>query len=161
MDLNPTITDERGRELFLIGQTAWKQDTYKGWCVSLEWFLGARSAEPMMVLWPAAAEKEGGAWGICLSSIGKFCAFDANGRVTGGATPALLREAAEVLIEQFDRPALAVDVHTLADVVLHFAPDLITGVPPAPLEVRKAALGNPLLEVTRIENGRTVAEVSI
>jgi len=162
MDINLTIKDAEGREWFnLGGESAWKTETYKGWCVSLEWFVGNRSAEPMMVLWPAASEREGGAWAICLSSIGAYCQFDGSGKVTGTPTAYARQQAAEVLVEQFDRPALQADVHTLLDVLMHFAPDLIVGVPPAPMEVRRARLQNPLLEVTRVENGRTMAEVSI
>jgi hypothetical protein len=162
MDINMSIKDAEGREWYSLGgDTAWKTATYKGWCVSLEWFIGGRSAEPMMVIWPEVAEREGGAWAICLSSIGAYCQFDANGKVTGTPTAYAKAEAAAVLVEQFDRAPLTVDVHGLLDVVMHFAPDLIVGVPPAPMEVRRARLQNPLLEVTRLENGRKVAEASI
>jgi hypothetical protein len=115
----------------------------------------------MMVIWPEVAEREGGAWAICLSSIGAYCHIDDNGRVTGTPTRYAQTQAAQVLVEQFDRAPLTVDVMTLLDVVMRFAPDLIVGVPPAPMEVRRARLQNPLLEVTRLENGRKVAEASI
>ena len=162
MDINASIIDHRGREVFSIGGLAsWKQTTYKGYCVSLEWFQGARSYEPMLAIWPLISERESGVWGICLSSVGKFCEFDGNGKPTGAPTAEAKIEAAIVLSQVFDRPALDAEVSTLLDVLMRFIPDLIVDVPPAPREVLLGSGRQALFDVERVENGKTVAEVTI
>lgn len=162
MDINATILDARGRECFTVGgSTAWMQDTYRGYCVSLEWFQGRRSVEPMLAIWPLASERESGVWAICLSSVGKFCRMDSNDRATGTPTPEALREAAEVLVNVFERPALTVDVFALVDVLMKFIPKLITDVPPAPREVLLGSGREAILEVERLENGKSVEHVTL
>lgn len=162
MDINGSIVDPQGRETFFVGgPTAWKQTTYKGYCVSLEWFQGNRSQEPMLAIWPLVAERESGVWGICLSSVGKFCEFDGNGRPTGTPTAEAMKEACIVLVEVFERPALMADVKSLLDVLMRFIPDLIVDVPPAPRDVVLGGGRQSLLEVQRLENGKAVAEVTL
>jgi len=161
MDINSTILDHRGREVWAVGgTTAWKQHIHKGYCASLEWFIGNRSCEPMLAIWPLASERESGVWGICLSSVGKFCEFDANDRPTGTPTPEARAEAALVLVEVFERPALTVEINNLLDVLMRYIPDLIVDVPPPPKEVLRAGRV-PMFDVIRKENGKAVAEVSV
>lgn len=162
MDLNSTLLDARGRETWTVGgATAWLQDTYRGYCVSLEWFQGRRSVEPMLAIWPLAAERESGVWCICLSSVGKFCHMDANDRATGTPTQEAMREAAEVLVHVFERPALTVDVFALLDVLMKYIPKLITDVPPAPREVLIGSGREAILEVERLENGKSIEHVTL
>lgn len=161
MHINSPIIDPQGREVWSVGgPTAWKQATYRGYCVSLEWFVGGRSAEPMLAIWPLVAERESGVWGVCLSSVGKFCAFNGNGMPTGTPTPEARTEAATVLREIFDRPALGADIDALVDTLMRYIPDLIVDVPPAPREVL-VSQREALFDVERKENGKTVAEVTL
>ena len=69
-------------------------------------------------------------------------------------------EAATVVHEMFDRAPIDAEVNNLLDVVMRFAPDLITQVPPPPAELLVSGR-KPILEVVRKENGRAVAEVSL
>ena len=156
MDLNPRVIDTAGRELYTVGgENAHRTGTYKGYCWSLEWFVGLRTTEPMLVLWPMRQWREtGGVWGICLSSAGKFA--DPSGKPTSEA----FTEARIALRETFDRAALEVDVHNLVDVLMHLIPDLIL-MPPTPRQVRLDGKVKPLWDITRKEDGRTVAEASI
>lgn len=155
MDLNPRIVDVAGREMYTVGgDSSAFTAAYKGYCVSLEWFVGARSTEPMLAIWPAVNERESGVWGICLSSAGKFATPE------GTPTPGAFVEAAEVLREVFDRPALKVEVAGLVDVLMRYIPDLIL-MPPTPRQIVLDSRGKPIWEVTRQENGKTVQEVSI
>lgn len=158
MDINGTILDMEGRETYYVGGTnAWKTATYRGYNVSLEWFAGRRSTEPMLAIWPDSAGRDAGVWGICLSSAGKYLTTD------GSATPECHAEAAQVLAQVFDRVPLGIEVRALVDVVVRWLPDVIL-MPPTPRAVRldaAMAAGGPLLEVTRQENGKTVEEVQL
>jgi len=156
MDLNPRVIDTAGRELYTVGgESAYATGTYKGYCWSLEWFVGARSTEPMLAIWPAIQWQESnGVWGICLSSAGKFAGPD------GKPTPECHIEVGIALRETFNRVPLAVDVRTLVDVVMHKLPDLIL-MPPTPRRVRLEAKRRALWDVSLKQNGRLVREVSI
>lgn len=161
MDINPSLVDATGREVYLVGgNQSWKQATFRGYNVSLEWFIGKRSFEPMMVIWPVRGERNTGCWGICLSSVPAYCEFNANDQATGTPTPYARIEAATVVHEMFDRAPIDAEVNNLLDVVMRFAPDLITQVPPPPAELLVSGR-KPILEVVRKENGRAVAEVSL
>ena len=51
MNINPQIVDAQGREQFHVGgETAFKTTRSRGYCVSLEWFIGNKSTEPMMCI---------------------------------------------------------------------------------------------------------------
>ena len=157
MDINPGILDANGRETFYVGGTnSWRQHTYKGYCVSLEWFSGMRSQEPMLVIWPLAAGRNSGAWGICLSSAGKYATPE------GKPTPECFFEATDTLVNQFDRVPLGIELNTLVDVVMRFIGDLIL-MPPTPRSVIKdnAEARGAVLDVTRLENGKTVDQVTL
>ena len=111
-------------------------------------------------IWPVRGERNSGCWGICLSSISAYCEFNANDQATGTPTPYARLEAATVVHEMFDRAPIDAEVNNLLDVVMRFAPDLITQVPPPPAELLVSGR-KPILEVVRKENGRAVAEVSL
>lgn len=161
MDINPLISDATGREVYLVGgNQSWKQGTFRGYNVSLEWFIGQRSFEPMLVIWPVRGERDTGCWGICLSSISAYCEFGPDDKPTGTPTRYARDEAATTLREIFARSAIDAEVNNLLDVVMQFAPDLITQVPPPPAELLLSGR-KPILEVTRKENGRKVAEVML
>lgn len=157
MNLNSGILDANGREAYYVGGTnSHAQHTHKGYCVSMEWFVGARSQEPMMVIWPIAAGRNCGAWGICLSSAGKLAQPD------GRPTPECFTEAAEVIRDTFDRIPLAIEVNTLVDVVMRFIGDLIL-MPPTPRDVASdaAEARGRMLEVVRKENGAEVEHATL
>lgn len=151
------LLDAYGRALYSVGgPTAWKTAEYKGYAVSLEWYVDARSTEPMLCIWPVAGGRDAGALGICLSSAGKYA--DPSGK----PTPEAFAEARQTLIECFDRVPIDAEVHTLVDVLMRFIPDLIM-MPPAPVDVRRSESGKPILEVelTDEATGKTVSEASI
>lgn len=156
MDLNPRVIDTAGREMYTVGgENAYRTGTHKGWCYSLEWFVGQRSTEPILVIWPLLQWRESvGVWGICLSSAGKFA--DPSGR----PNPEAFTEASTALVHTFERAPLETDVHTLVDVVMHLIPDLIA-MPPTPRKVRLDAKVRALWDVALQQNGKTVREVSI
>lgn len=161
MDINPLISDATGREVYLVGgNQSWKQAIFRGYNVSLEWFIGQRTYEPMLVIWPVRGERDTGCWGICLSSISAYCEFGPDDKPTGTPTKYARDEAATTLREIFARSAIDAEVNNLLDVVMQFAPDLITQVPPPPAELLLSGR-KPILEVTRKENGRKVAEVML
>lgn len=156
MDLNPRIVDTAGREMYGVGgEQAYATGIHRGYAWSLEWFIGARTTEPMLCIWPAITYGEApGVWGICLSSAGKFA--DPSGK----PTPEAAHECATALRETFGRVALGVEIHALLDLLMLRIPDLIL-MPPTPRAHRLAAKRAPVLEVERRENGKTVAEVSL
>lgn len=157
MDINSAILDASGRETYYVGGTnSHAQHTYKGYAVSLEWFSGMRSQEPMMVIWPLAAGRDTGAWGICLSSAGKYATPD------GKPTQWAFAEAAITLAEIFDRVPLQIEINALVDVVMRYIGDLIL-MPPTPKAVMRdnAEARGSVLEVKRLENGKLVDEVHL
>lgn len=155
MNINTQIVDAQGRELWSAGgDGAYKTGQYKGYSVSLEWFVGARSTEPILCIWPTVAGRSSGVWGICLSSAGKFTTPD------NKPTRECFIEVMEVLSDIFDRVPLKAEVHALTDVVMKYIDDLVM-MPPAPKQVQLDAKGRPVVEVTRKENGKTIQEVSL
>jgi hypothetical protein len=158
MDLNPRIVDDMGRERYSFGgQTAFKTGMTRGFCWSMEWFIGNRSTEPMLAIWPMGSGRERcGVLGICLSSVGEYLTEK------GGVTPAAERIARRAIVEMFDRPALDSTVRNLVAVIGERLPDIIL-MPPAPRDVRAEHAGQALLEVEMVDEstGRAVSEVEL
>ena len=158
MDLNPKIIDTAGRERFTFGgDGAAATGTHRGFCWSREWLIGARSTEPMLAIWPIGSQREAsGVFAICLSSAGKYLTEQ------GGATPECKRMAKSVLLTEFHRPALGVDVANLVNLIVRHLPDVIL-MPPAPRQVREDAAMAPMLEIELRDesSGKTQREVSI
>lgn len=158
MDINSVIVDSRGRQVFTFGgPEAYATHDYRGYFVSLEWFIGRRSTEPMMVLRDAKQGLNAGAFGICLSSIGAYADPDTPSNAAPGAL-ARCRQQLDCL----GKADLPIEANKLLDVILHFAPALIL-MPPAPRDVVRAAQPKSLLDVTitHEETGKTHSEVSI
>ena len=156
MNLNQNLLGPTGAELFAFGgDTAWRTTTYRGYTVSLEWFVGAKSTEPIMILQAARAGHDAGAFGICLSSIGKYA--DQSGYASPGAL-----EACKAALPTLGKSLIDIEAKALLDVILHFTSELIK-MPVAPVAVRKAELGTAMLEVelTNEFTGKTEREVSI
>lgn len=156
MNINQTILASDGHtEIYTFGgENAHHTTTYKGYFVSLEWFTGNRSTEPMLVIQRETRSVSDGAFGICLSSIGAYA--DPSGGPADGSL-VLCWEALPVL----GHDPSAAEAHRLLDVVLHFTPALIA-MPPTPRSVLLDEHGGPLLEVTtKDENGRVLAEVTL
>ena len=153
MNLNPNVVDTAGRELYSVGgEQSYATYSEGDYIVSLEWFTGKRTSEPIMVIWNARGGVDAGVFGICLSSIGKYA--DPSGRPAPTAMAAVA-EALPVL----GRALLGIEVSRLLDVILKRTPDLIA-MPPAPMVLRRADAGTPLLEVERRDgNDKTIAEV--
>lgn len=150
MDINPALCDTSGRELYQFGgKHATSTHTFRGYHVSLEHFIGRRSSEPMMAIWA-----NDGAFGICLSSIGKYA--DPSGGPAKGAL-----EACMEALDALGKAPIALEAKTLLDVILHFTPALIA-MPPAPMEARQADKTSLLdVELTDERTGQTVQEASI
>lgn len=156
MNINPAIVDSYNREVFTFGgSTSWKTTRSKGYLVCLEWFVGNRSVEPILILQAERGGHDAGALGICLSSIGAYA--DPSGRPTPEALT-LCYQALDTL----GKARLAIEAKTLLDVILQFTPDLIL-MPAAPLAIRQEEQGAPMFEIeVRDENtGKTHSEVSI
>lgn len=156
MNINRTFLAPDGRtEIYTFGgQNALATYNYKGYVVSLEWFVGNKSTEPMMVIQcERCLGTELGAFGICLSSIGKYA------DPSGGATREAMGHVKEAL-SILGRAKLDIEAHTLLDVILQFTPALIL-MPPVPMSVRMSEAAPPILDVKHISNGKLVEEASI
>lgn len=148
MDINPALCDVSGREIYQVGgEESVATYLYKGYHVSLEHFIGRRSTEPMLGIWSSD-----GAFGICLSSIGKYA--DPSGGPAEGALQAC-RDALDTL----GKAQLEIEAKALLDVILHFTPALI-GMRP---RLRQARDLDSLIEVEISDQatGKTVHEASI
>ena len=156
MNLNNNLVSPGGKELFGFGGgTSWRTTLFRGYMVSLEWLVGAKSTEPIMIVQDAKRGHDAGAFGICLSSIGKYA------DQSGGASPGALQACREALAT-LGKPQLEIEAKALLDLVLHFTSDLIK-MPVAPMAVRKTEIGTAMLEV-ELKNeftGKTEREVSI
>ena len=107
MNINRTFIGPDGHtEIYTFGgANALATYQYRGYVVSLEWFVGQRSTEPMMVIQCARClGTELGAFGICLSSIGKYADS------TGGAAPGALQHCMDAL-SILGRAKLTVEAH--------------------------------------------------
>lgn len=156
MNINRTFLAADGHtEIYTFGGVnALATYQYRGYVVSLEWFVGNKSSEPMMVIQCARClGTELGAFGICLSSIGKYA--DASGNAAPGALAACF-EALSVL----GRAKLTVEAHLLLDVILNFTEALVV-MPPTPREVRLTEAAPPILDVKHLSNGKLMEEASI
>ena len=57
MDINPRIVDDHGRERYTFGgHQAHDTGVHRGFVRSMEWFIGQRSTEPMLAIWPLGAQ---------------------------------------------------------------------------------------------------------
>jgi len=156
MNINPNVLDPKGREIFAFGgDTAWRTTTYRGFIVTLEWFVGNRSTEPILMIQDAKQGHDHGAFGICLSSIGVYA--DQSGGPSDGALAACKR-ALPIL----GRSEIDIEAKALLDLILNFTPALIN-MPPAPVSVRKAEMGAPMIEVELSDEftGKVQQEVSV
>lgn len=156
MNINRTFLAPDGHtEIYTFGGVnALATYQYKGYVVSLEWFVGQRSTEPMMVIQCARClGTELGALGICLSSIGKYA--DAS----GNATPEAIGHCMDAL-SILGRAKLGVEAHTLLDVILNFTEALVV-MPPTPHHVRLDEAAPPILDVKHLSNGKLMEEASI
>jgi hypothetical protein len=154
VNLDNLILSPTGRPVHKIGDNAWAQYTAGDYCVSLEWYIEPRETEPIMVIWSTRGGRGSGAFGICLSSIGKYA--DPSGKPTREA----FLECWHAL-PTLGRNQLDMEVFALLDVILRHTPDLIR-MPPAPLAVRRAEAGEALLEITaKDEHGKTIDEALV
>lgn len=156
MNINALIKDGSDRDIYTFGgNAAWKTTTFRGYLVVLEWFVGAKSVEPMLCIQDAKRGEDSGMFGVCLSSIGVYA--DQSGGPSPGALAACKR-ALPVL----GKAPIDMEAKALLDVVLQFTPDLIM-MPPAPVAVRQEEVGRPLIEV-ELKNeadGKVEREVSL
>jgi hypothetical protein len=141
MNLNQSIlVSPAGRPMFgLGGESAFRTHEYKGYTVSLEW--DETDGEPIMLIWSSFTGRELGAFGICLSSAGKYA------EPTGKPTRECFLECWKSL-PTLGRNQIDMECHTLVDVVIRYIPDLLM-MPPAPRALKAAAKGETkLMDVT-------------
>jgi len=166
MHMSPIISPS-GEPVFVAGGGhTWKQATYRGFNISLEWVGGGRRAQPCMCIWPTTnvfVSGEGtGIWVIGRRAITEFVGFNADGTCTGSASEHCLREAKEALHimgkDVNDQHAL----NALVDVVVRFAPDLAL-MPVAPKSVQAELNGEKMWEVTATDKntGKVLSEASV
>ena len=156
MQLNNNMVGATGKEIFGFGgETAWRVVIYRGYIVSLEWLVGARSTEPILCIQDAKRGHDAGVFGICLSSIGKYA--DQSGYASPGALVACWQA-----LQALGKAPLEIEARKVLDLILHFASDLIK-MPVAPLAVRKTELGQSMLEITLMDEntGKTIQEASV
>lgn len=154
MNLNSLVLSPTGRPVHKFGDLCHAQFQSKSYTVSIEWHQEGRSCEPIMCIWSRAGGRHAGVFGICLSSIGKYA--DPN----GNPTPQAFRECLRAM-PTLGRPGLDIEAYELVDVILRHAPDLIN-CPPAPPAVRRAEVGEPMLEITQRDiHGKTLSEVVV
>jgi hypothetical protein len=153
MNTNNPILGPAGAPMFAMGHQAHAQFEAGDYCVSIEWHNDGRSSEPIMVIW-SKHSADGGALGICLSSIGGYVEPD------GRASPNGLRNCWRAL-PTLGRNQIDMEAFRLMDVIVRHTPDLIR-CPPAPADVRKADVGAPMWEVTHVNHdGKRIGEALI
>jgi hypothetical protein len=151
MNHNSLILSPTGRPVFKVGDNCWRQFHAGDYSVSIEWYIDGRECEPAMFIWSKHGGREAGCFGICLSSLGKYA------DPSGAPTKEAFRECRRAL-PTLGRAQLDMEVYRLLDVILRHASDLIR-CPPAPPAVRRAEVGEPLLELTtKDQNGKTLDE---
>lgn len=154
MNTTNLLVGAAGAPLFHVGADAHARFESGDYVVSLEWLNEGRQSEPVMLIWSRTGGLDGGVFGICLSSIGKYA--DPSGR----PTPRAFLECWRAL-PILGRAQLDMEVYRLLDVILRHTPDLIR-MPPSPREVRLRDAGRPLVEITRHdEQGRRVDEALV
>lgn len=155
MNTQNPILGASGRPMFQVGgPNARAVHQHGDYLVSLEWLNEGRESEPIMVIWSAHAGRESGAFGICLSSAGKYA------EPTGAPTDECFFEAFEAL-ETLGRARLNSEVKKLVDTIMRFIPDLIM-MPPSPRDVRLADAGQALIEASIVDtNGKTLREAEL
>lgn len=154
MNLDALILSPTGRPVYRIGENSHAQFHSGDYSVSIEWHIEPRSTEPIMVIWPKHGGRDAGAFGICLSSIGKYA--DPSGKPTREAFLECWRA-----LPTLGRAQIDIEVFRLLDVILRHTPDLIR-CPPAPPAVRQAEAGEALLEITaKDEHGKTIDEAIV
>lgn len=166
MHMSPIISPS-GEPVFVAGGgNTWKQATYRGFNVSLEWVGNGRTTQPCMCIWPETnvfvAGEGAGIWVIGRRAITEFVGFNADGTCTGGASEHCFRECKEALPilgkDQNDQHAFK----ALVDVVVRFAPDLAL-MPVAPRKVREDLQGEAMWEVTASDKntGKVLSEAAV
>lgn len=149
MNTEKPILDASGRFIYKVGgDQAWRVHDAGDYVVSMEWV----DKQPAMVIW--SKRRPDFAFAICLSSIGKYATPE------GKPNPEGVEELAMALPD-FGRAIERSELHRLVDVVLRYTSELIA-MPPAPSEVLKEDLRNPLWEVTEkdVQTGKTISEIA-
>lgn len=153
MNTDALILSPTGRPVTKVGDIAHQQFRSGDYHVSIEWLTEGRECEPIMAIWsPTSAD--GGVFGICLSSIGKYA--DPSGSPTREAFLECWRALPTLGRTQIDS-----EVWRLLDVVLRHTPDLIM-CPPQPPAMRQAEAAAALMDVTlKTAAGKTLREDTI
>lgn len=153
MNRQNLILSPTGRPLVKVGDNCHTQFHAGQYNVSIEWYVEGRECEPIMAIWSKMGGRDAGVFGICLSSIGKYA--DPSGNPTREAFLECYRALPTLGVAQLD-----MEVYRLLEVILRHTPDLIR-CPPAPPAVRRAEVGEPLLEITQMANGKKIDEVVV
>ena len=166
MHISPLISPS-GEPMFTVGhERSWKQASYRGFNVSLEWVGNGRKSDACMCIWPESnvfvPGSTPGIWLIGRRAITEFVGFTGDDKATGSASTHCLRECREAL------PMLGKDVNdknalnALIDVVIRFAPDLVL-MPAVPVSIRTDAAGQKLWDLTASDKntGKVLSEVSV
>lgn len=153
MNVDQLILSATGRPLIKVGEVVWKQFTASDYHVSIEWHREGRQCEPIMCIW-SPRSMNGGVFGICLSSIGKYA--DPSGNPTREAFLECWK-ALPVL----GRAQIDLEVWRLLDIVIRHTPDLIN-CPPQPRDMALAEAPEALLHAQIItEDGKTISSATI
>ncbi|MBA3622872.1 MAG: hypothetical protein H0W48_00075 [Methylibium sp.] len=152
MNTDALILGPTGRPLFKIGDVAHAQFRAGDYDVSIEWLTAGRECEPVMLIW-SPSSRDGGVFGICLSSIGKYA------EPSGGPSREAFLECWKAL-PMLGRAQIDMEVNHLIDLILRHTPDLIR-CPPMPPAMRRAEAGEALMEVKQVVNGKTHSEAVI
>ena len=166
MHLSPIVSPS-GDPVFTVGHGhSWKQATFKGFNVSLEWVGNGRRSQPCLCIWPASnvfvAGNAPGIWVIGRRAMTEFVGFTKEGKCTGLPSEHCFREAKEALTmlgkDKNDQHALK----ALCDVVIQFADDLVH-MPPTPPKVKKELAGEAWWEVTATNKntGKVISEGAV
>lgn len=166
MHMSPVISPS-GEPVFTVGHGhTWKQATYRGFNVSLEWVGDMRRSQPCMCIWPATnvfVSGEGnGIWVIGRRAITEFVGFNPDGTCTGGASEHCVRECKEALPILGKDPNDQQALNALMDVVIRFAPELAL-MPVAPKAIQMDMRGQALWEVTATDKntGRVLSKSEV
>lgn len=151
MNPNALILGPTGQPLIAVGQHAFRTFSRGQYNVSIEWHIEGRSAEPVMAIWRKRGGQNAPVYAFSRSLMAVYL------DPTGDPTPELARVVLREVLPHLNLERSEMEARRIIEVVVRHYPDLHE-CPPAPPEVRRAEVGEPLIEITQITNGKRVDE---
>lgn len=166
MHMSPIISPS-GDPVFTAGHAqSWKQATYRGFNVSLEWTGEGRNIKPCLCIWADSlvtiTGSTPGIWAIMRTAMTEFMGFTKELKCTGSLSQYGMAQCMEAL------PMLGKDANdkqaflALCDVIVKFGPELVL-MPVAPRSIKEQLAGQKFWEVsaTNKDTGKVLSEAEV